>query len=112
MRTRPGRDPQNTAHCVYSIPCECGRNYICETSKPLAARIREHGHNLTEVLLEKSRLAHRAFEEDHRIGWNKVKILQIDSNSREGNTGGPLAWPAGPTQSTSLVWKFHLFGIP
>jgi hypothetical protein len=25
MKTRLERDPQQTAQCVYSIPCECGR---------------------------------------------------------------------------------------
>jgi hypothetical protein len=31
VRTRPKRDPQQTAHCVYSIFCECGRCYVGET---------------------------------------------------------------------------------
>jgi hypothetical protein len=31
MRSRPERDPQQTAQCVYSITCECGRSYIAET---------------------------------------------------------------------------------
>jgi hypothetical protein len=38
----------------YSIPCECGRSYIGETSRPLAVRLREHRHNLHQGLLEKS----------------------------------------------------------
>jgi hypothetical protein len=36
MKTRPERDPQQTAQCIYSIPCECGRSYIGETGRPLA----------------------------------------------------------------------------
>jgi hypothetical protein len=36
MNTRSGRDPLQAAQCIYSIPCECGRGYICETSRPLA----------------------------------------------------------------------------
>jgi hypothetical protein len=28
MKTRPERDPQQTARCIYSIPCECGRMSI------------------------------------------------------------------------------------
>jgi hypothetical protein len=46
MKTRPERDPQQTAQCIYSIPCECGRSYIGEPGRPLAVRLREHRHNL------------------------------------------------------------------
>jgi predicted GIY-YIG superfamily endonuclease len=53
MKTRPGRDPQQTAQCVYSIPSERGRSYIGETGRPLAVRLREHRHNLQQGLLEK-----------------------------------------------------------
>jgi hypothetical protein len=56
MKTRPERDPQQTARCVYSIPCECGRSYIGETGRLLAVRLHEHKHNLKEGLLEKSKL--------------------------------------------------------
>jgi hypothetical protein len=50
MKTRPERNPQQTAQCIYSIPCECGRSYIDETGRPLAVRLREHRHNLEEEL--------------------------------------------------------------
>jgi hypothetical protein len=65
MKTRPNTDPQRTAECVYSIPCECGRSYIIETGRPLAVRPREHKHNFKEGLIEKSKLAQHAYEEDH-----------------------------------------------
>jgi hypothetical protein len=39
MNIRPERDTQQTAQCVYSIPCECGRSYIGETGRPLAVRL-------------------------------------------------------------------------
>jgi predicted GIY-YIG superfamily endonuclease len=56
MKTRPETDPLQTAQYIYSIPCECGRSYIGETGRPLAVRLREHGHNLQQGLLEKSKL--------------------------------------------------------
>jgi hypothetical protein len=68
MKTRPESDPQQTAQCVYSIPCECGRSHIGETGRPLAVRLREHRYNLIEGLVEKSRLAQHACEEGHIIG--------------------------------------------
>jgi hypothetical protein len=45
---------KHTLHCIYSIPCECGRRYVRETSRPLGVRIKEHKHNLKQGLLEKS----------------------------------------------------------
>jgi hypothetical protein len=42
----------------------------------------EYRHNLKEGLLEKSKLAQHAYEEDNRVGWNEARILEIESNSR------------------------------
>jgi hypothetical protein len=82
MKTRPERGPLQTTQCIYSIPRECGRSYIGETSRHLAVRLREHRHNLQQGLLEKSKLAQRAYEEDHRVGWDDARVLEIESNSR------------------------------
>jgi hypothetical protein len=83
MRTRPMSDPQLTAHCIYNIPCECGRSYVGETGRPLSVRIGEHKFNLQYDLLDKSKLAQHAFEEGHQISWNEATILQIEVNSRQ-----------------------------
>jgi hypothetical protein len=82
VKTRPKIDPQKIANCVYSIPCECGRSYIGETGRPLAVRICEHRHNLKLGLIEKSKLAEHAYEEDHRVDWDKARVLGIENNSR------------------------------
>jgi hypothetical protein len=82
MKTRPERDPLQRAQCIYSIPCECGRRYIGETSRPLAVRLHEHRHNLQQSLLEKLKLAQHAYEESHRVGWDDARVLEIESNSR------------------------------
>jgi hypothetical protein len=66
VRTRPKRDPQQTAHCVCSIPCECGRCYIGETGRPLSVRIREHRNNIKVGLLDKSKVAQHASEDAQR----------------------------------------------
>jgi hypothetical protein len=49
MKTMPKTDPQQTAECIYSNPCECGRSYIGETGRPLAVRLREHRHEIKRV---------------------------------------------------------------
>jgi hypothetical protein len=56
MKTRLERDPQQTVQCVYSIRSGYGRNYIGETGRPLALRLRECRHNLKGDL-GKSKLA-------------------------------------------------------
>jgi predicted GIY-YIG superfamily endonuclease len=82
MKTRPERDLQQTARCIYIISCECGRSYIGKPGRPLAMRLREHKHNLRDGLLEKSKLAHYSYEEGHRVGWDEARILEVESNSR------------------------------
>jgi hypothetical protein len=82
MKTRPERDLQQTAQCVYSSPCECGRSYIAETGRPLAVRLREHRHNLQQGLLEHSEVAQHAYEEGHRVGWDDARVLEIESDTR------------------------------
>jgi hypothetical protein len=67
MKTMPVTDAQQTKQCAYSISCECGRCYIGETSRPLEVRIKEHKYNLTQGLLEKSKLAQHAYGEGHKI---------------------------------------------
>jgi hypothetical protein len=57
MRTGPVRDAQQTKQCVYSIPCDCGRCYIGETSGYIEVCIKE-----TQSLLEKSKLAQNRYE--------------------------------------------------
>jgi hypothetical protein len=66
---------------VYSIPYHCGRCYIDETSIPLEVRIKEHKYNLTQGLPEKSKIAHHAYEEGHRIFWKEAKVFKIESNT-------------------------------
>jgi hypothetical protein len=82
MKTRPKTDPQLTAECVYSIPCECGRSYIGETGRSLAVWLREQKHNLKEGLLEKSKLVQHAYEEDHKVMWDQARVLEVESYSR------------------------------
>jgi hypothetical protein len=60
MKNGPVRDAQQTKRCTYSIPRDCGRCYISETSRPLDVGIKEHKYNLTQGLIEKSELAQHA----------------------------------------------------
>jgi hypothetical protein len=81
MKTGPVRDAQQTKQCVYSIPCDCDRCYIGETSRPSEVCIKEHRHNLTQGLFEKSKLAQHAHKVGHKIYWNKARVLQLEPNT-------------------------------
>jgi hypothetical protein len=78
MKTGLVRDAQQKKQFVYSIPCDCGRCHSNETSRHLEASIKEHKYNLTQGLLDKSKLAQPAHEEGHKLCWNEAKVLQIE----------------------------------
>jgi hypothetical protein len=46
--------------------------------------MREHMrmYSLKEGLLEKSKLAQHDYEEGHRVGWDKARIVEIENNGR------------------------------
>jgi hypothetical protein len=53
-----------------------------ETGRPVAVWLGDHRHNLKEGLLDKSKLAQHAYEEGYTVGWDKARILEIESKSR------------------------------
>jgi hypothetical protein len=55
MKTRPERDLQQMAQCIYSIPFECGRCYIGVTGRLLIVWLHEHRQNIQESLVKKKR---------------------------------------------------------
>jgi hypothetical protein len=82
IRTKPDTKSQlRIRHCFYSIPCECGRSYIGEMSRPLGIHIKEHKHNLKQGLLEKSKLTQHSYEEGYRIKWDEAKAIQKEQNT-------------------------------
>jgi hypothetical protein len=82
LKTRPERDPQQTAQLIYSIPCEWGRSYIGDTGRPLTVWLREHRHSLKKGLVEKSKFAQHAYEDSHGVGWDDARTSEIENNSR------------------------------
>jgi hypothetical protein len=45
-------------------------------------RLSGRRHNLKEGLLEKSKLAQHAYDEGHRVFWDKARNLEIENNIR------------------------------
>jgi hypothetical protein len=57
-------------------------------------RLREHRHNLQQGLLEKSILAQQAYEEDHRVGCDDARILEITITAGIENIRNRPIWHA------------------
>ena len=68
-------DKWNWSQCINKIPCECGRERIGKTGRPLDVRIRERKYNLRQEHFDKSKLASHAFEEGQKFGWSHACIL-------------------------------------
>jgi hypothetical protein len=60
-------------------------------------------------LLEKSKLAQPAYEEGHKIFWNKERVLQIIPTPHAGNTRNqPLVSAESYNQPTHFGYLSHL----
>jgi hypothetical protein len=67
-KRKPNIETLKQLQCIYRIPCECGREYVGKTGKPLNIRIRKHKYNQREGHIDKSKLASRAFKDITLIG--------------------------------------------
>jgi hypothetical protein len=70
----------------------------------LKVRIKERKYNLTQGLLEKSKLYQHAYEEGHKIRWNEAKVLQIKPNPtyRKYNVSAHMSLVDHPISQLSL----------
>jgi hypothetical protein len=107
MKSGPVRDAQQTKQCVYSIPCDCGRCYIGETSIPIKPKC-----NLTQGLFEKSKLAQNECEEGHKICWKEANVLQIELNTtyRKYKEYAHMALTNHPTNQSTLLGHLSNLG--
>jgi hypothetical protein len=67
-------DPLKTPG-VYSIPCECGSEYVGMTDRSIATRRKEHQRSIRLNQPDKSAVAEHALSEGHIIEFNNTKVL-------------------------------------
>lgn len=60
-------------NCIYKFPSECNTSYTSETARLTGIWIQEYMHNLREGLMEKSKLAHHAYEEGQKDRLGRAK---------------------------------------
>jgi hypothetical protein len=77
MKTGLVRESHQTKQCVYNILCDCGTCYISKTSRPLEVSIKEQKYNLTQGLLEKSKLVQYAYKKGYKPCWKEAKVFKI-----------------------------------
>jgi len=75
IKTKPHNDEQASKNSVYSIPCECDKEYIGETKRPLQVRIKEHKYNVNKGNTANSKLAKHAWDNSHRFKFEETKII-------------------------------------
>jgi hypothetical protein len=101
--------PSAEQHCIIKFPCDCGRCHISKTIRPLKVCIKEHKYNLTQILLEKSKLAQHGYEAGHKICWNEAKVFHIEPNTTQEIHGiHPHVSDRPSDQSTKLGYLSHL----
>ena len=67
------KELRDKPQCVCRIPCECGREYVGETSRLLSVCIKEHKYNIRQGYFDRSKLVAHVFEEGHQ----RIAIRQI-----------------------------------
>jgi hypothetical protein len=60
---------------IYSIPCECGKVYIGQSSRSTQIRIKEHERHIRLAQTEKSAVAEHSCKHDHIIKLHDTKLL-------------------------------------
>ncbi|KAJ8917059.1 hypothetical protein NQ315_012978 [Exocentrus adspersus] len=78
--TKPINKEQNEKNCIYQIPCQCGKHYIGETSRPLDVRIKEHKNYVRNYQVDRSNLAQHVWDNHHQINWKEASIIQKEQN--------------------------------
>jgi hypothetical protein len=60
---------------VYSVPCECGRVYVGQSSLTIQHRIKEHDRHIRLFQPDKSAVAKHSISQDHTIKLQNTKLL-------------------------------------
>ena len=65
---------------VYSIPCNCGRVYIGETSRSLDVRRSEHKRAVKSMDSKNAIAVHIIENMDHQIQWEDSRVIEFEKN--------------------------------
>ena len=107
--TKPRSD--DNKNCIYSIPCQCGQQYIGETKRPLAVRVNEHQKKVKQGETTSSKLAEHSWDNEHHFNWVEAKPLMFEDNTfkRKFKEAAMIHATKEPVSQPSIeiqpVWK-------
>ena len=78
-RVKPPTPKDQATGVIYQIPCECGDNYIGETSKTFNERLKEHKRAVRRMDNNNSVAVH-VRDTGHNISWENAKIMLKEEN--------------------------------
>jgi predicted GIY-YIG superfamily endonuclease len=67
VRFKPKSDNVLNKNVVYSIPCECNKQYIGETGRAFDVRLKEHKNSIKKKDPDGSKLCENHYYTGHRI---------------------------------------------
>ena len=75
--------PDERPRVIYNIKHTCGDFFVGETKRTLATGIKEHKTACWLAAFERSAVAKHAWQEDHKINWDDVEILDKAKDLQE-----------------------------
>ena len=88
MKVKTPRNSLDHKGVVYSIPCECGKEYIGETGRTPTQRMSEHKRAVINVDSNNA-LAVHVKHSGHNIQWEEANILtRKNTGQRERSRKG------------------------
>ena len=69
---------------IYEISCkDCNQKYVGQTRRSIQTRFKEHMAHLKYGRTEKSSVAQHAFDNNHRIDKNNLRLIRNVRNNRQ-----------------------------
>ena len=65
---------------VYRVSCrDCPQAYVGQSGHTLERRMKEHKRAVEHGNIDTSAIAEHAWKEDHRVDWEEVEVLDVNT---------------------------------
>jgi hypothetical protein len=112
VQFKPKSDNVLNKNVVYSIPCECSKQYIGETGRAFDVRLKEHKNSIKRKDPDFSKLCEHHYYTGHRILWDQAEIIGHKQRwkarkfheATEIKKGGELVL-SEPSMEINPIWR-------